>query len=82
MKSLDKGTRTSIWAKIESKPQDVETVKSVIDTINGTGSLQESRQIAVSMVEEAWTKLDGLLEDSISKACLRAFGYFVLERHY
>jgi geranylgeranyl pyrophosphate synthase len=82
MKSLDKATRADVWEKVKSKPQDMETVKSVIDTCNGTGSLVESRKIAVTMVEEAWNRVAPMLLDSFSKMILRAFGLFVLERHY
>jgi hypothetical protein len=34
------------------------------------------------MVEEAWNKVAPILNDSFSKMILRAFGLFVLERHY
>ena len=82
MKSLSKETRADVWEKVQSKPQDMSTVQSVIETTRATGALVESRQIAVKMVEDAWSNVAPLLPDSFSKMILRAFGLFVLERHY
>jgi hypothetical protein len=33
-------------------------------------------------VENAWSKLDPVVDDSQFKLMLRAFGWYVLERHY
>jgi hypothetical protein len=37
---------------------------------------------AREMVEAGWRRLEPLIEDSLAKMMLRAFGWFVLERHY
>ena len=34
------------------------------------------------LVEEAWSVLDLLVPDSLSKLMLRSFSWFVLKRHY
>jgi hypothetical protein len=33
-------------------------------------------------VEDAWSVLDPLVPNSLAKLMLRAFSWFVLERHY
>jgi hypothetical protein len=37
---------------------------------------------ARDVVEAAWKRLDPLIEDSQYKVTFRAFGWYVLERHY
>ena len=37
---------------------------------------------ARALVEEGWLKLEPLVDDSLAKLVLRAFGWYVLERHY
>ena len=37
---------------------------------------------ARDLVESAWRYADPLLEDSLPKVMLRAFGWYILERHY
>jgi len=34
------------------------------------------------LVESAWQQLTPLIEDSLQKLILRAFGWYILERHY
>jgi hypothetical protein len=34
------------------------------------------------LIETAWAELNPLVEDSLAKVMLRAFGWYVLERHY
>lgn len=82
MKSLDRDARATLWAQVESKPQDMETVEAVIEACRETNSLAESRLIAVDMVETAWATLSKELPDTIAKMFLHAFSMYVLERHY
>jgi hypothetical protein len=37
---------------------------------------------AKRLVEAAWSALTPLVDDSLAKVMLRAFGWYVLERHY
>ena len=37
---------------------------------------------AKRLVDDAWVALTPLVEDSLAKVMLRAFGWYVLERHY
>ncbi len=65
-----------------AKPQDQETVNALIATMEECGALDACVEQAQELVEEAWTKLDPLVEDSLPKIMLRAFGWYVLDRHY
>ena len=44
--------------------------------------MEECLKEAQQLVNNAWTELDPLIEDSLPKLMLRAFGWFVLERQY
>ena len=51
-----------------------------VATQNPDGSSNE-RCVARAMVEEAWAELDPLVPDSQAKVALRAFAWYLLERH-
>jgi geranylgeranyl pyrophosphate synthase len=79
---LDLAARTQIWATIKSKPQDVETVGAVIRKLDECGAIQASIDQANELVTNAWAEVDAAIPDSFYKMLLRAFGWYVLERHY
>lgn len=74
--------RRSMWQVIQSKPQDQAVVEELIELIESCGALDESVRHASVMVEEAWKLVDVAIPDSYYKLNLRAFAFFVLERHY
>jgi geranylgeranyl pyrophosphate synthase/predicted secreted hydrolase len=78
----DKDHRMRIWKTVRSKPTEAAVVKDVIDSLEACGAIQACVDQAGELVENAWTKAEPLLEDSLSKLMLRAFGWYVLERHY
>ena len=82
MAKLELADRTWLWETIASKPQDLETVHAVIAKIESVGGIDACSEQATAIVEEAWTLLDPLVEDSLPKMMLRAFGWYVLDRHY
>ena len=82
MAKLELADRTWLWETIASKPQDLETVHAVIAKIESVGGIDACSEQATALVEEAWTLLDPLVEDSLPKMMLRAFGWYVLDRHY
>ena len=82
MAALDKDTRQSLWRRVEAKPQDPNEVREIINIIEGCGVLDACVAEANTLVDEAWKVLDPLVEDSLPKIMLRAFGWYVLERHY
>jgi geranylgeranyl pyrophosphate synthase len=82
MARLPASGRKWLFETLRSKPQDRETIARVIDTLEECGALEECAQQARSLVENGWTKVAPLVEDSIAKMMLRAFGWYVIERHY
>jgi len=82
MSRLDKEKRREIWNIIKSKPQEQKLVDYVIDTLEGCGAIEASVQESSEMVDAAWKIVDNAIPDSFHKLLLRAFGWYVLERHY
>jgi geranylgeranyl pyrophosphate synthase/predicted secreted hydrolase len=74
--------RRALWDAVRAKTSDAELVDSVISTLESTGALDACADEASERVESAWQRLDPHLEDSLPKLMLRAFGWYVLERHY
>ena len=74
--------RADLWNVIQSKPQDPKVVDALVEIIEDCGALPEAEQHAKDMVEAAWKKLDPVVPDSFYKLNIRAFGSYVLSRHY
>lgn len=72
------------WLKetLESKPQDPKVIQSVIDMLEDCGAIEACSTEARELVESGWKRLEPLIEDTLAKMMLRAFSWFVLERHY
>jgi geranylgeranyl pyrophosphate synthase len=69
--------------EILATPQpEWETVQEAIDLIEGCGALEACQEEAERLIETGWRRLDPLLPPSQPKLMLRAFGWFVLQRHY
>jgi geranylgeranyl pyrophosphate synthase/predicted secreted hydrolase len=71
-----------LWATLRTRPQDQAIVGECIAAIEACGALDACVQQANELVESAWQRFDPLVEDSFPKLVLRAFGWYVLERHY
>ena len=82
MTRLDTEARVELWRRIEAKPQDPDEVREIIAIIEGCGALDACVEQANQLVEDAWRVIDPLVEDSLPKIMLRAFSWYVLERHY
>jgi geranylgeranyl pyrophosphate synthase/predicted secreted hydrolase len=82
MARLPESGRKWLHDTVLSKPQDPETITRVVDTLEECGALEESAQMARDLVERGWKTIEPLVEDSIAKMMLRAFGWYVIERHY
>ena len=82
MARLPAADRRWLFETLRSKPEDRETIARVIDMLEDCGALEECAQQARNLVEVGWTKVSPLVEDSIAKMMLRAFGWYVIERHY
>ncbi|GAB3947991.1 hypothetical protein GCM10028805_21290 [Spirosoma harenae] len=82
MSRLGWPARRDLWNDIQAKPTDTAVIADIIGRLEACGAIQACQQQAVELVELAWQKLDTLLPDSDVKIKLRAFSWYVLERHY
>lgn len=74
--------RTWLWERLCSRPSDPVVIGRAIDLIEQVGALDACMRLARQQVDDAWARLDPVLEDSQVKLTFRAFSWFVLERHY
>ncbi len=82
MATLPQDKRLWLWETIRSMPTDQTLISKCIEEIEACGGLQACVEMANVLVEEAWTSLQPLIKDSLQSLLLRAFGWYVLERHY
>ncbi|HZS41386.1 MAG TPA: polyprenyl synthetase family protein [Polyangia bacterium] len=82
MARLDGEGRRALWRTLQSKPTDPVIVSAVVEKLETCGAVEACAQDARDLVERAWWKAEPLLEDSMPKLMMRAFGWYVLERHY
>ena len=82
MGRLPADQRAWLASTLRSRPEEPEVVGAVIALLEGCGALDACRERAAALVEAGWTRLDAAVESSLAKIMLRAFGWFVLERHY
>ncbi len=80
--ALPLADRRWLWQTVQSKPQDRETIDAVIAKLEACHAIDACEIQARAMVEAAWQKLEPLVIDTLPKLMLRAFGWYVLERHY
>lgn len=74
--------RRWLWQTLSSKPSDACIVEAVIAKLEQGGALGACEVLAHGLVEGAWRELDPLLPESQFKLTFRAFGWYVLDRHY
>jgi geranylgeranyl pyrophosphate synthase/predicted secreted hydrolase len=67
---------------LATKTSDQAEITRVIDLLEECGATESCSVEAREMVEGGWKRLEPLIDDSLAKMMLRAFGWFVLERHY
>ena len=79
---LEHAEREWLWQVVRSKPQDQAVIDGAIARLEAVSAIEACSREAHDLVEAAWTRVQPLLEDSIVKLMLRAFGGYVLERHY
>jgi geranylgeranyl pyrophosphate synthase len=82
MGRLGAAERRELWSLLSSKPSEPARIQQVIDVVDGCGGLDACEREARELVESAWQAVDPLVPDSQYKVRLRAFGWFVLDRHY
>ena len=82
MSRLGREERQKLWRTLSSKPAEPLVVAGVIETLVSCGALEACEKQARALIESAWARIDPLLPDSHAKIKLRAFGWYVLDRHY
>jgi geranylgeranyl pyrophosphate synthase/predicted secreted hydrolase len=82
MSRLSCEERESLWQVLSSKPTEPAVISSIIGQLEQCGALEACKQQAWDLIEKSWRQLDPLLPDSDVKIKLRAFSWYVLERHY
>ncbi|MDB4967022.1 MAG: Octaprenyl diphosphate synthase [Myxococcales bacterium] len=82
MGRLDAAGRRALSNTLKSKPEDPTIVSAVVEQLETIGAVQACADEARDLVEAAWQAADPLLPDTIPKVMLRAFGWYILERHY
>lgn len=79
---LDPDARWVLWNTVAAHPCDPAVVAGAIARIEQCGALDACMIQAHELIESAWRRLDPLIDESQSKVMLRAFGWYVLDRHY
>ena len=74
--------REWLWKTLQSKPTDEVTIAAAVELIQTCGAITACADQARALVEAGWTKAEPLLDPSLTRVMLRAFGWYVLERHY
>ncbi|HEY5923038.1 MAG TPA: polyprenyl synthetase family protein [Kofleriaceae bacterium] len=82
MNRLPKDRREWLWETLQSKPTDTATIAAAIELVQSCGALAACADQAKALVETGWQKAEPLLEPSLQRVMLRAFGWYILERHY
>jgi geranylgeranyl pyrophosphate synthase len=82
MGRLEAPERRWLWETLESKPTDPRIVSAVVERLETSGAVQSCADQARDLVEEAWRRTEPNLPDTVPKVMLRAFGWYLLERHY
>jgi geranylgeranyl pyrophosphate synthase len=80
--SLERGPRADFVSRWMAKPTDERELAALVAIVEQTGALDSCVKQATQLVEDAWHQLDSVCVDSLAKIMLRAFGWYVLERHY
>lgn len=79
---LEAADRAHLVNGLQARHQDQAEVDRLITLLDSVDALGASERDARALVEGAWQTVETLLEPSIVKLMLRAFGWFVLERFY
>ncbi len=82
MSRLGYPARRDLWEIVRNKPTDRVVIDGVIERLEACGAIEACKVQAEQLVEDAWRKLDALIPDSDVKIKMRAFSWYVLERHY
>jgi geranylgeranyl pyrophosphate synthase len=79
---LDRDARRALWEQVAAHPTDPAVVSALVEQLESCGAIAACEREARQLVESAWAAADPVLPDSLYKIMLRAFGWYILERHY
>jgi geranylgeranyl pyrophosphate synthase/predicted secreted hydrolase len=79
---LSRRERERLWAILAAKPDAPGLIGEAVDLIDSCGALDACEADARALVESTWQSVSSLVPDSQFKIRLRAFGWFILDRHY
>jgi geranylgeranyl pyrophosphate synthase len=79
---LDREGRAALWSVLSAGSRDAAAVDKAIALLEQCGVLDDCLTEADAIVEKAWAAAAPLVADSHAKLMLRAFGWYVLQRHY
>lgn len=79
---LEQKERQWLWQQLQTNTTDKALIAEVIALLEKCGAITACEQQAENLIEDAWKKLDHLIPDNDVKIRLRAFGWYVLRRHY
>ena len=74
--------RRWLYEGLREKSDDDIKVMAIVDLLERCGAIEHCARSARELVENGWKRLDPLVEPSLAKVMLRAFGWYLLERHY
>jgi geranylgeranyl pyrophosphate synthase/predicted secreted hydrolase len=79
---LDREGRVALFSVLSAGSRDAAAVESAIALLERCEALDDCLTEADAIVEKAWAAAAPLVADSHAKLMLRAFGWYVLQRHY
>jgi len=79
---LDREGRAVLWNTLVTRSRDVAALDNLVGLLEQCAVLDDCMKEAHAIVEEAWAAVTPLVADSHAKLMLRAFGWYILERHY
>jgi geranylgeranyl pyrophosphate synthase len=82
MSILPPAERRALWATLQSKPKDLAVIAATVEKLETCGAVQACADLAHEIIEDAWKRADRELPDCIPKVMMRAFGWYILQRHY
>ena len=82
LSKLDKKDRARLYKIVSSKTDNLKLIAEAVALLDKHKVIEGCEREAKNMLEKAWWELDPLIEDSMVKLNMRAFGWFVLDRTY
>lgn len=79
---LDRPGRQRLAETLSSRTDDAARLAEAIALVEACGALDACQAEAEARIEAGWRPFDAVVPDSYFKVYLRAFGSFVLDRHY